>query len=488
MKKFQLALLTGLVTAMTGSMAQAAATNETADVITYLSGSTAAGAAITNAVKAVCDPATFETYIDATSKGGDYKTWFCRSKGVTGLNDGTKIMVRLTGASKIIGDNVFVNPVGGSMLGVVPIAYKQKLAFLAVSPATAQACSGDPLSSTGATCTDNTPGLLTPSIPQFGLSDLYPSAFIGQNAPAATGAIGSDAIAKLKVSPSTMVIFAAPITKGLRDKLQDVQFAAGKLDPACTSPSTNRELGVCTPSLTGDQLAKVFSGQATKWNEVDPGLEAKNVRVVRRDIGSGTQATLNLVGMSAQYKTPSNAYPCIGGANPEILNLSHVQVVSTSGAMVTALNKAETDGEWAIGVLDAGRIGNGKDVAPIATAGFRYPKIDGFAPTMVNVAAGKYVYIGQVTVNRREPWDGTPQEKAVVDAVTAALNDPTIVAKGNTSSALKHNFGDSGYMVVGATSCTTEATCATNPVTAYRFAANPADAPTGYCNAPKAVW
>lgn len=487
MKKFQLAILSGLVGAMTGSLAQAAATTETADVIVYLSGSTAAGAAITNAVKSVCDAATFETYIDATSKGGDYKTWFCRSKGVTGINDGTKISVRLTGASKVIGDNVFVNPVGGSMLGVVPIAYKQKLSFLAVSPATAAACSGDPLSSTGATCTETTPGALTPVIPQFGLSDLYPSAFIGQNAPAATGAIGSDALARLKVSPSTVVIFNTPITKALRDKLQDVQFAAGKLDPACTA-LTNRELGVCTPSLTGEQIAKVISGQVSKWNEVDPALEAKEVRIIRRDIGSGTQATLNLVGMSAQYKNANAAYPCVGGSNPEALNLPNVRVVSTSGAMVTALNNAETAGEWAMGLLDAGRIGAGKDVAPIASAGFRFVKIDGYAPTMVNVAAGKYVFIGQVTVNRREPWDGSAQEKALVDAVTAALNDPSIVAKGNTSSALKHNFGDSGYMVVGATSCTTEATCAANPVTAYRFAANPADAPTGYCLAPKAVW
>jgi ABC-type phosphate transport system substrate-binding protein len=486
MKKSQLTLTAALIGALCGSQANASAITEPADTIVYFAGSTAASAAVLNSVKSVCDTATFETWVDKSTNGSNLKTYFCKSKGVTGLNDGTKIQVRFSLATNVVGDNKYTTAVGGSMLGVGPVAYKLKLNFLAVSPSIAALCSGDPLASAGAACDEAAVGVVAPYVPQFGLSDLYPSAFVLQNAPASIGGIGSDAISTLKISPSTIVIFNTPVTKSLRNALQDAQFAAGKLDAACTSLS-NRELGVCTPSLTGDDLAKIFGGQVSNWGDIQAGIASnKPIKIIRREIGSGTQATLNLVAMSSQYAKPENAYPCVGGAQPEVHELDSVKIVTTSGAMVTALNAAETAGDFSIGFLDTTRNGAGSNTAP--SGEFRYIKINGVAPTLSNVANGTYKLIGQATVNRLAAWGGTAQELAVVDAITRSLNDPAIVAKGNTSSSLKQNFGQSGFMVVGNTSCTDDTNCAANPVTAYRFASNPADAPVGFCNAPKAVW
>jgi hypothetical protein len=481
MKKYQVALLAGLVGSLCGSQAFASATTETADVITYFSGSTAVESGIANAVKSICDSATFETYKD---KGKTSTVYFCKSKGVTGLTDGTKIQVRFTGASKVIGSNTFNTAIGGSILGVSPVVYSQKLNFLAVSPTFAAACVGDPLSSTGATCDEAVPGVLSPAIPQFGITDLYPAAFILQNAPAQTGGVGSDQIGKMTIKPGPIQIFNTPVTKGLRNALQDSQVKTGGLAATC-STDANRELGSCTPTISGANIAKIFGGQVTNWSQVDSNLNAsKAIYIVRREIGSGTQAALNLVGMSAQYANTANAYPCVGGADPVELNLANTTVVSTGGNMVTGLNNAETAGNWAIGLIDVTKNGAGADTAP--TASFRYIKIDGVAPTLSNVASGGYKFIAQSTLNRLTAFPGSAQELSIVNAVTAALGDPTVIAKGNTTTALKQNFGQGGYMVVSTTSCTSDTDCAANPVTKYRFASNPADTPTGYCSAPSA--
>lgn len=480
MKKYHVALLAGLVGSLCGSQAFASATTETADVTAYFSGSTAFASGITNAVKSICDAATFETYVD---KGANNTTYFCKSKGVTGLSDGTKIQVRFAAASVLVGSNTFTTAVGGSILGVAPVVYSEKLNFLAVSPSIAAACSGDPL--VKATCDEAVPGVLSPAVPHFGITDLYPSAFILQNAPAATGGVGSDQIAKMTIKPGPMQIFNPPITKSLRNALQDSQVKSGGLEATCTTDVTSRELGSCTPTISGANIAKIFGGQVTKWSEVDPNLDAsKSIYLVRREIGSGTQATLNLVGMSSQYATPAKAYPCVGGANPAELNLANTTVVSTGGNMVTALNNAETAGNWAMGFLDVTKNGAGLNTAP--SASFRYIKIDGVAPTLVNVASGAYKFIGQSTLNRLTVFPGSASELAIVNAVTTGLADPAVIAKDNTSSAYLQNFGLGGHMVVSTTSCTSDADCKVNPVTKYRFAANPADTPTGYCSAPSA--
>jgi ABC-type phosphate transport system substrate-binding protein len=405
------------------------------------------------------------------------------AKGVSDLIDGTKIQVRFTGASTVVGSNSFTTAVGGSILGVSPVVYSQKLNFLAVSPSIAAACSGDPL--VKATCDEASPGVLSPAVPHFGITDLYPAAFILQNARAATGGVGSDQISKMTIKPGPIQIFNTPVTKSMRNGLQDSQVKSGGLAATCTTDATTRELGSCTPTISGPDIAKIFGGKVTRWNQVDPNLDTnKLIYTFRRENGSGPQATLNLVGMSAQYTDTTKAYPCVGGANPAELNLANTTVVSSRDEMVSALNDAEAAGKWAIGLLDVTKNGAGTDAAP--SASFRYLKVDGVAPTLSNVASGAYKFIAQSTLNRLTPFPGLAQELAIVNAITTALGDPTVAAKSNTSTTLKQNFGQGGYMVVSSTSCTSDSDCAANPATKYRFASNPAASPIGYCSAPSA--
>lgn len=484
MKKYQVTFLAGVIGSLCGSAAFATALTETADVTIYFSGSTAFQAGVVNAVKAVCDTTTVETYNDKATSGSNARTFFCRSKGVTGLSDGTKLQVRFSGGSKVIGDNQFSSALGGSILGISPVVYSQKLNFLAVSPSIASSCTASTSSALTWSCDDAVAGVLSPFVPQLGMTDLPPEAFVLQNAPVATGGVGSDAIAKLKISPGPIQIFNPVVTKSLRDALQDAQIKSGKLAATCSS---TRELGACTPSIKSTDVPRVFGGAVTKWSEIDSSLDAnKLVYVVRREVGSGTQATLNLVGMSSVYGNVSKAYPCVSGSLPAVLNPSNVTVTATGGAMVTGMNNAETAGNWAMGFIDTTKNGAGADTAP--TASFRYVLIDDVSPTLTNVANGKYKFIAQATLNRLSAFPGSASELAVVDAITRALGDPTVIAKGNTGTTYKQNFGQSGHMVVGSTSCTSDADCLANPVTAFRFASNPADNPAGWCNAPKNSW
>ena len=490
MRKSNFALAAAVAVALASG--QAVATNNgltnNPDVTVYLSGSSAQSSNIANAVKSLCQTGTLETY-QPKSSNGNQKTYYCLSSGLNPIADGTKIMVRATYYTTVVGKTIF--PAGqsasGSVIGAGPVARKNELQFLAVSPAIAgNTSAGAPIcqdvTAAGSTnytftCDDTVSGVLAPYVPQLGITDLAPQWFVLENAPAEAGTISSSEIAKLTVTPGTIQIFNTPVTQVLRDALQDIQFPG-----QCTA---NRELASCTPNLTSDQLAKVFTGAATTWDQVVPGLQNKPVKIVRREIGSGTQATLNIAVPSKMYTDLTKAYPCTAGAQPPILNSANVSVAGTGGLMQSGLTSANTAGDWAIGILAPSANGAGPDAS--GTSPYRFVKIDGGAPTMNDTAAGKYKFFSQGTLQRLTTGAGSPSEVVLIDKIVAKATDPAIIASGNTSGAYKQSFGNWGYMLPSATTNCSGTSCDTNPVTTQRFAKAAESAPNN-CVAPTANW
>lgn len=495
MRKFQVKLLAGLLGVFSGSLAYGSALNETTSTTVYVSGSSAFQKGFALAIKTICEPNTLEAYQDSTKNA---KAYFCKAKTGDASVDGTLIQIRFTIASTVIGDNDYGTvALGGSILGVSPVAYQQKVNFLALGPNLAGVTltgspTTDPISSPATFA--QSPTALEKVVPQLGISDLYPDAFVGQNAPAQTGGISSDSLSKLTAAPGPIQIFNTPVTKVLRDRLQAIQFANGSLGASCTSITSDadKEQGACTPSLTASAIANIFSGTWTKWSDVDPGLTGDAINIVRREIGSGTQAALNLVAMSEQYaQAATKAYPCVAGATPAVLNTSNVYSVgATSDQVVTKLNELNTASKFGIGLLDTTKSGNGENVATAsASSGLRYINIDKTSPTLLNVASGSYKFIAQSTLNTNnvEYPKYSAAQKAILNSLVRNLQDSTVIAGAN-ALIKPMNMGQGGILVASRTSCSTAAGCLASPETAYRFAADPAAEPKAYCTAPKATW
>jgi len=483
MRKLNLALAASVAFALASG--QANATNNgltnTADVIVYVSGSSAQDSNLGNAITELCQPGTRELY-QSKSNSGNQKTYYCLSSGVSGLTDGTKVQFRYSTYTTILGTTVF--PTGqsasGSVIGGAPVARKNNIQFLAVSPSIAASCVDATASgSTNYTynCDDSVAGVLAPYPPQLGVTDLDPRWFVLENAPAEAGAMSSTDRDKLKIIPGTIQIFNTPVTLGLRNALQDIQFPG-----QCAA---NRELASCTPNFTAAQIAKVFDGSAATWDLVVPGLNNKPVKVVRREIGSGTEASLNIAVPSKMYSDLTKAYPCTTGAQPTILNSANVTVTGGSGTMKTALTSADAAGDWAMGILAPNANGAGPDAS--GTAPYRFVKIDGGAPTMNDTAAGKYRFFSQGTFQRLSTGAGTAAEVSLIEALVAKATDPAVIAKGNNSINNKQSFGNWGYMFPSASINCSGSSCDSTPLTTQRFAPTVAEAPRN-CVAPTASW
>jgi len=483
MRKLNLVLAASVAIALASGQAIASTNGITQgndpNVIVYLAGSSAQVGNIANAVSALCQPGTREIY-QSKSNSKNQVTYYCLSTGVSGITDGTKVQFRLSTYSTVLGTTTFPagQSVSGSVLGAGPVVRKNNIQFLAVSSAIASSCVESSTAST-INCDDSVPAVLAPYVPQLGITDLAPQNFVLENAPAEAGPISSADVQKLKIAPGTIQIFNTPVTLGLRNALQDIQFPG-----QCAA---NRELASCTPNLTAGQIAKVFDGSAATWDLVVPGLNNKPVKVIRREIGSGTQATLNIAAPSKMYSDLTKAYPCTTGAQPSILNSANVSVAGSGSLMQTGLTAADTAGDWAMGILTPNANAAGPDAS--GTSPYRFIKIDGGAPTMSDTAAGKYKFFSQGTLQRLALATdvGSAQQVALIDALVFKATDPAVIATGNASSSNSQSFGKWGYMVPSATTNCTGTGCDTNPLTTQRFAASAAAAPNN-CVAPTASW
>ena len=239
---------------------------------------------------------------------------------------------------------------GGSGTGVAPVA----------NPATAPAGDQQYLDP-GASCTLQTnadpddlwtsvdgttrfqlfecSGDLATQAPDGGISDVEPKVFVGELATGFGSSVPGTPVDKpqndfvdqgnLIVKPGAGIVFGVAATIQLRDELQADQFAAGQLDPACTSIATlaERDTVECMPSIPTAIVQGVYTGEINNWtqrtiygNALDPvaaGVtQGAKVNFCRRTAGSGTNAQTavhflrtNCIDSSPAMRTFANNVP-----------------------------------------------------------------------------------------------------------------------------------------------------------------------------------
>ncbi len=378
----------------------------------FLSGSSAVDLALTKFIANSCSANTLDTYrTDAAGK--TYYLWTCET------NNAAPNFVLSSGNTKI----AIHKNTNSSNDGVVTLAQNGPLAFLqvsdvqgagvcAVNPTVVAATSTIPsykIYSCGTSAGNAGVGTLTqPS--RFGFSDSEPKQFSTTAAPLLTSAY-----------PLT-IVFGIPVTTNVRNALQTAQgFSAGD----------ETEAGM--PSLSSAQINSLFTGKFTSWSNLGISVGSDNsIYFVRRSAGSGTTRAFD-----ATFVTDF----CIPGATPitsaATLSTATLPAQCTSTALGggAALQAGTSDdmanclssynnngGVGAIGYLST-------DYLPGSTDGYRWIKVDGYAPKILNVADGKWKDWSEEALNFVKAQPLTGDDASFYATIKATSSSGTLLSE-----------------------------------------------------------
>ena len=355
---------------------------------------------------------------------------------------------------------------GGSGQGVAPVIADSVIDFLKVD--LASNCSTPVAGPLVTIACDYTPGAAFNGTknqrvkPDFGISDVDPIQFQGDNKPSGLAAVTDADLAKLTVKAAAGQVFGISVTKKLRDAMQQAEF--GK-----TNSCVGKDNADCMPNLSSDQIASIFSGRLTSWKQIKLGATknlfgnasasylpaSDRVHVCRRSSGSGTQAQLGIKFLR---------YPCAFGSLPvppstdiptplpESTNQTQIHSTSTALAMSeclaeldsgtnnigTGFNNTYVGSRWAIGI-------QGTEQNADRAFNWRFIKVDRYEPTLAKVVSGRYKDWVELTYQYNNSHVFDNNELAIINEVIKETGNPGVLAATNTSVAT-HAWGKSGFL------------------------------------------
>jgi ketosteroid isomerase-like protein len=294
-------------------------------------------------------------------------------------------------------------------------------------------------------------------------------------------------------------VFGIGVNLKLRNAMQTAQLASGSLPSTCVAGDDTE---ACMPGFTTAQITSIFAaGRFNDWTNLsygtgnlvlaNPGKTPKNtaVHICSRTAGSGTLATFQTVfenapctvneaiqaavsttivplqssvlGVEAPSATAKVYHSIESSGDVEncLASLDGYDVAkkaaSTTGIVGNGnfgagntsplvLNPA-TSGEdfrWAVGIFNADR--NATNALP-----YRFIKIDGYSPSLINTANGKYKFWSELSYITPTP---TTKLSLTAQAFVNGMSKPEIIAKSNlkTASWDKTAASASGYMATAA--------------------------------------
>ena len=489
--------------------------------VVYLSGASAAVNFIENLITSSTVPAV-DKICDTSKKVWKYKD------SSTGSDQNAYLCERATTNPSLPTNkpNILVmkRSAGGSAFGVAPLiaeangdAANATIAFLKIS----SACTSNTLPVAGSTLgvitcpydlADSTK--VVSHVPDFGISDVDPAQFTGNNTPAGYTDVTNDDVEKLTVKSASALTFGVPVTKKLYFALQAAQIANGTI-PASAGCAVGSEAEACMPSLSSAQVASIHAGSWADWNQLkvvgSTGLfewvaanapaykpDASYLHTCRRENGSGTQAQSNIKFLAdpctaaASATSPAGDALALGFSEGDGYPMIHEN--NTSGSVGNCLDELD-DGSnaangfdnqwgvrWAVGIQSL-------EKKTSASSKFRFVKLDGVAPTLANVASGKYrdwvENTFQYWTNHEFSANATENTalKKLTDTIIKSAGAPEVMAALN--AGFTHTFGASGAFLAVPTNFTPEANgafLASRPVNPYSHAT--ASVPANACRVP----
>lgn len=434
----------------------------------YLSGSSAAQSFIEQLLTSskvpstnrLCDSTKTIYKFGDNGNGKDQNAYLCvlnpNNPALTGLAAGKANLL------------VYKRNAGGSAQGVNPVVTESAIEFLKVD--NAAKCS-KPVVSGGLsvlTCSYTSGANENVNIPDFGISDVDPQQFKGDNTPAGFAQITSKDVSKLTIKSAAAQAFGIAVSTHLRNALQEAQFG---VKSSCNPKNANytpakAESGACMPSLDSAQIASIFAGNFSAWTQLKLGPnnnlyanatgankpDNSTIHICRRVSGSGTQAQLGVKFLGYPCNNIATKPATDTGLLPEAIVQAQVHAMSSSNSMSeclseldSGLNNAGTSFNniygfrWAIGI-------QGTEINANRSSDFRFIKIDGVSPTLANIASGKYKDWVELTFQYNKSHVFDQSEKSIVDEIIKEAGNPTVM--GVTNAAAKHSWGQSGFLAV----------------------------------------
>ncbi len=437
--------------------------NDTLDL--YVAGSSAQDRTLEGLFRVLCDPGTLDEY---RANGGDVRLMFCRSKNGSGAIPG------IAAGQKIA---LHKSSVSGSGSGVGPLIQRTPVQFVNVADLRAhfeERCAPDKarqipaegalIAYTEYQCANPAPTL---EIPDAGITDVNPRFFLSAYH------LTPEALEALSVHSANAFIFGIPVTLSLRNALQSARFPVGSpCNPANPHYAdvvvVDKGMGVprgetepCMPGLTRAQLAGIFAGTLTQWRQIVNAQGApiafrnlsngrmespagvrppddERVHVCRRVPTSGTQAAYEMFFLNQR---------CATGVRPFIENGPNVFLGSTSGDVKNCLAELDHRNIWAVGILSTENVESLKDDR------WRFVKMDGVAPTLLNTFNGRWPFFVEQSYQWRNEHAEQPLQGpklALMAQIGLQLGNPAIIR--DLDRGFRHAWGRAGVMALNASS------------------------------------
>ncbi|MFZ2726648.1 MAG: hypothetical protein WAX77_10385 [Methylococcaceae bacterium] len=434
----------------------------------------------------ICKAGTVRKYQDKPSSGANQIAYLCEFNKGAGLNP---IINTLATHPKVWKNNLLLykRNEGGSLLGILPVANNLPTAFLNVT-ANLGSCTPTTAGSFVATVAcDFSTSNNNNHIPDFGVSDQEPRVFnvANGNAPTGTPTISSN----YKTIPGVDALFGIAVTTKLRNALQEAQFGT-------TSTCVASETESCMPTLSSGQIAAIFAaypaptapatlpvagaGKFHDWKQFKIGATgdlwtnassankatSSKLHICSRNSGAGTKVALGMVFLDnacnpAASKVVSQAdYMGTGeiagsAPVPESAIRPTVHVTSSLGGFDECMDELDLDTENNSGAFDSTQYQGSRwaigytvmERNATRSKSYRFIKVDGVAPTLLNVASGQYpfwaetIYLYRISTN---PLIGDKQ--TLINEMINAFGKPAILSLANVSAT--HSFGISGHLAI----------------------------------------
>ena len=451
---------TALAAAIAASPALALPPTTAAGITLRIAGSTIQDNNLVKVLQNICKSGTLDQYKDndAVGKGTYYKAFFCTI-------DSTKVL-----GLGIADPNLLIlkRNRSGAITGIYPLLEPTKpINMMGINNVVGGAaqCTETAAGSKSWLCSTDRVGDVTQQVPDMGVSDIDPQVFRGVNYNSTidnttfSQPTPASVAAALTVRNAGGVVQNTPVTKDLRDALQRAQIQNGALPNTCVAGD---ETEACMPSMSKALLTSLFAGKIGKWSDIKVEFGGLSqaltdfattppdndlVHICRRNKGASTQAAINAYFLNT---------PCAATGTPpvEVSNPVLGPVVVTPTQVTTTENCLDdfNDGSnnstfnassrkvWAISMLTTER---NTDLSK----SYRYIKIDGFAPTVEQVAAGHYTYFSEAAyVWRKVDPKPTADQQVLIDQIATDATTPTVF--GQLNAAITQPWGTGSFIAV----------------------------------------
>ena len=366
---------------------------------------------------------------------------------------------------------IFKASTDGSGGGVAPLVRPANLVPFFQVPSgggTLGGCTGVALAASGAfaayTRHDACDVLTQPMTPDVGVSDLEPNVFQGAFSPTLT-------VAELNAMTTqgvAAVVYGVPVSLGLRERLQALSFpSASACNPGNVAYAANAETETCMPNLTTAQLQSLMSGQRSSLCDfASPTTAGANlcttttpsystalassgaVFVCRRTFNGNFADGSPLVRSSSTqiaYETRFLGQGCVTASQSFLTapgDPTHTTESPDSAGVIACLNSHDAGNRGAIGVLST-------EFKPAVSDKWRFVRVNGYAPTLLNAAKSNYDFFGEPTIQwRTTSIAGLPvlsgDQLTAASSIRMFLSLPAILSTINSS--LVQSFGDAGFL------------------------------------------